>query len=586
MGNQSNQSTKTNHNSNSINDEIMNKDVEITGDINVYVCGNINTFLNCEDGFNYTASRNYFVLEQIFEKMYIEKKGNIQLKDKEDYYYQYEFRKKEKDKKHYNAFLFLNKADEEFLDNLLNHFYEKDIHNSNKNIVLFFGNDDEEIIKCIDKLYSKSEETTPILLIVKSNSKYSDRLTYINYIPDLDTIKNFYKNDKKKFSEDELSTLSEKALVNFINMKLFRIDLYYNQLGYNLNMINPMNETYLKIKINATIALLGYSGCGKSTLINLIFKELVAKTSTSSTDVTTKCSEYYLPVNDSEDDDIGQIRFLDFPGITEDEHYQRVVEPEIKKKMKEYKDNMEQIDVALFFISNGNQREFTKSGLELVELLHKYKIKIIFIINGEMKPFIFKSKKEKLRNSIENRDILYEDLSNLIHTDFYQHFKESSKNGISEIFKKIIEEIKIKDKTFIVEEININNYNEKLAQLSKCNRIFENFDSMNVIKKKAKIKADLTVTGYCLLTLGSSTLSLVVPVVDCAITYGYQVAMVYHVLNIYELKPRDYDIVKIILTGGETIILKNHQKSEKKKEKEVEKKRKKAKGRKGRKGRK
>ena len=44
--------------------------------------------------------------------------------------------------------------------------------------------------------------------------------------------------------------LSEKALINFINSKLFRIDLYYNQLGYNLNIINPMDETYLKIKIS------------------------------------------------------------------------------------------------------------------------------------------------------------------------------------------------------------------------------------------------------------------------------------------------------------------------------------------------
>ena len=40
--------------------------------------------------------------------------------------------------------------------------------------------------------------------------------------------------------------------------------------------------------------------------------------------------------------------------------------------------------------------------------------------------------------------------------------------------------------------------------------------------------------------------------------------MDYNVLNIYELVPRDHDIAKIILTGGETIILKNQQKSEKK----------------------
>ena len=569
MGN--NSSSQSNQNSpDSLN---MNKDVEITGDINVYVCGNINTFLNCKDGFNYTASRNYYVLEQIFEKIYKEKNGNIQFKNRQDFYYQYEARKKEKDNKQYNAFLFFNKADEEFLDNLFEHFYEIDRHNKNKNVLLYFGNEDE-IIKSYDKLYSKSEETTPILLIVKQHSEYSDSLTYINYIPDLDTIKSIYRDDERKFSEDELASLSEKTLVNYINTKLFRIDMYYNQLGYNLNMINPMNETYLKIVINATIALVGYSGCGKSTLINLAFKQLVAKTSTSSTDVTTKCSEYYLPLKDNENDDyLGQLRFLDFPGITEDDNYTQIVEPEIKSKMKEFKENMEQIDVALFFISNGVSREFTKSGLKLVELLHTNNIKIIFVINGDMKPFVFKTKKEKLRNTFKETNIsniLYEDLSNFIHTDFYQHFKESSKTGISKIFEKVIEEIKIKDKTFNVEDININNYNEKLLQLSKCNKIFESYDSMNEIKKKSKLKADLAVTGYCFLTAGSSALSLIIPVVDCALTIGYQVAMVYSVLSIYGLKPKDYDIVKIILTGGESIILKNPHKIIKKKTKEDE----------------
>jgi len=49
-------------------------------------------------------------------------------------YYKYESRKKEKDKKIYNAFLFLNKADEEFLDILFEHLYEIDIKNEKKTL--------------------------------------------------------------------------------------------------------------------------------------------------------------------------------------------------------------------------------------------------------------------------------------------------------------------------------------------------------------------------------------------------------------------------------------------------------------------
>ena len=186
----------------------------------------------------------------------------------------------------------------------------------------------------------------------------------------------------------------------------------------------------------------------------------------------------------------------------------------------------------------------------------KKKIKIIFVINGPTDDFNMEMKKEKLRNSINNNDILYEDFSNVIFSNFYQHLKRSSKNGISKIFQKIIEKIKIKDEKFNVEDININNYNEKLMQLSKCNRIFEEYGRMDAIKEKAKLKADLAVTGYSLLSLGSSALSLVVPVVDCALAIGYQIAMVYSVLSIYELRSQDYDIVKIILSGGKTIELK------------------------------
>ena len=170
--------------------------------------------------------------------------------------------------------------------------------------------------------------------------------------------------------------------------------MYYNQLGYNLNRLNPFNEVNSKIKFHLTIGLVGYSGCGKSTLINLVFGELVSRVSSTATDVTTLCSEYYLPVRKLKSKNIGQIRILDFPGISEDKHYEDVVKPKILKKMKEYKKNMEQIDVALFFISNGNNRELTKSGLDLIRLLHEQKIRIIFIVNGPIRPELLQSKKK------------------------------------------------------------------------------------------------------------------------------------------------------------------------------------------------
>ena len=555
-----------NKESNTNKNEQMNMDKDISGDLNIYVCGNINTFLNCTDGFNFTASRNYFVLEQIFDKTNKINNGNIELSDSCGMYYQYESRKKIKDKKIYNAFLFLNKADEEFLDILFEHLYEIDIKNEKKNVIIFFG-DENDIIQSINKFEEKSAETVPFLIIV-NNSEYNEKLKYINYIPDLDKIKMILKKENEKLSEDELSTLSEKALINYINMKLYRIDMYYNQLGYNLNMINPMNETYLKIKVHITIGLLGYSGCGKSTLINLAFNELVAKTSPSSVDVTRQCQEYYFPIRETDDEDIGQIRFLDFPGIFEEKNYKNIVKPELIKKLKEYKENMEQIDVALFFISNGNNREFTETGLELVDLLKENNIEIIFVVNGLIDEETKKTKNQKIRNQLRDKGVLDKDLKNIIYTNFLQNFKRTKKEGISKLFENIIKAIEIKDKKFKIEDLNIENYNEQLNYLSKCNRTFEHYGNMNAIKDKARLKANLSVAGYSALSLGTSAISIVVPVVDCALTIGYQVAMVYTIFNIYELKPKDYNIVNIIITGGSNIERKKIKEIEKPNEKE------------------
>ena len=104
------------------------------------------------------------------------------------------------------------------------------------------------------------------------------------------------------------------------------MDMYYNKLGYDFNMINPMNEKYIKIKMHVTIGLLGYSGNEKSIFINCIFNELVSRTNQSVSDVRIKCSEYYyLPIRTEIESDIGQIRILDLPAINEDKKHQEAI---------------------------------------------------------------------------------------------------------------------------------------------------------------------------------------------------------------------------------------------------------------------
>ena len=533
----------------------FNNDIYVRGDLNVYICGKINpNSRNYEDIFNYN------IVQLLFNTFVNE--GKIRANNFENYIYPYVFRKLEKPKdqktnvkKEYNAFLFFNNVDEIFSKILIEeHLYEEDLKNKNNNVIIYFGNENY-IENSLENLSQISQETLPFLITIKNISNYSEELKYINYIPNINAIWNSLSN---QISNNQLSEMCQKALFNYILTKLHRIDMYYNQLGFNYNMLNPFNETHYKIKTNLTIAVVGYSGCGKSTLINLLFNELVSKTSSSAKDITTKCSEYYLPINNANSENLGQIRFLDFPGITEQKYYENVVEPEINKKIEEYKKTREQIDIALFFIPSGIEREFTETGLKLVNLLHEKKIRIIFIINGPVNSLILEQKKNKLKNTIKNNEILYDDFSNLINTDFCQFYQLINKNGLLKVIDKIIETIEIKIPNFEVEDITINNYNEKLLLLKNSTRLFELYENMSDMKESIKQKAKLAVFGFSALSCGTSALSMLVPLVDAAASIAYQVAMVYSIFSIYELDANDYKIANIILSGGNTIELEDN----------------------------
>lgn len=533
--------------------ESFNEDINIKGDINIYIFGNLNNISGTREDVI-----NYKIIEAIFDKEIPEENGIIRKIKFNNYIYSYKFRKLEKKihekniKKNYNAFIFYEE-NKQFSDVLIEHLHEKDIQNNNKNVIIYFG-ENKYIENSIEELSVISDQSIPFLINVKNCQNYDEKLKYINYIPNFFNICRNILNESPNFNIDTILELSKNAILNYILTKLYRIDMYYNELGYNnkLNLINPLNEINSRIKLYLTIGLMGYSGCGKSTLINLVFDELVSRTSTKATDLTTKCSEYYLPVRSSAFNNIGQIRFLDFPGISEGNNYPLVLN-QIKKKIEEYKKNMEQIDLVLFYIPNGNGRELTNAGLELIKFLNKQKIKIIFVINGNIKPVLLDKKKNKLKNSLKEYQIIDEDFSNIINTDYYQYYKEVDRSGISSIFEKVIDIIKIRDNEFNVEEISIDNCNEKLEQLRNSSRVFEIYKSINVLKEKSKINATLMAILYSTLACGTSSISIILPFVDTFAAIGYQVAMVYNIFYIYEINVDDYNIVKLIISGGDII---------------------------------
>ena len=457
------------------------------GDLDIYICGNVKRYSGIISSIFTIKNRSFnntINLKDINENYYIE--GNY------EYEYlkllnKYKNLKGENEEKTYNAFLFSNNVNQEFADILFFYLKEYDVHNKRNNVIISFGYENI-ILNSMKRLKDLSEESIPIVIVIDKNFIYDEKLDYINYIPSCSTIKRNLRNENQNYDRMTLNDLSKKCLITYIKTKLFRICAYYNEMGYKLNMINPLNDINAKIALHATIALVGDSGTGKSTLLNIVFNELVSKSIVSSKDVTLKCSEYYLPVQtaNGNDENVGQIRFLDFPGLNENKNY-ILVEKEIKSKLKEYKENLEQIDIALFFIRNGQGRTINENHKKLIDLLSNNNIKILFIINGRVDNDDLSTIKQSLKNSI---NIIERDYNNLIFTNYKKRPYLIRRDGISAIFQKILEIIQVNIINFNINTINIKNYRTVLINLYKTNRIFQIYENFEIMQASTKKKSN------------------------------------------------------------------------------------------------
>ncbi len=283
-------------------------------------------------------------------------------------------------------------------------------------------------------------------------------------------------------------------------------------------------------------------------MLNIVFNELVSKANVSREDVSLKCSEYYLPVQTSNENDenVGQIRFLDFPGLNENKNY-ILVENEINSKLKEYKQNLEQIDIALFFIRNGQGRTQNEYYKKLIDLLSKNNIKILFIINGNVDEDDLTIVKQSLKNSI---NIIERDFNNLIFTNYKKRPDLIRRDGISVIFQKKSEIIQVNIINFNINTINNENYRTVLNNLYRTNRIFQIYENFETMQASTKKKAILRVCVFSFLSFTSSSISIFVPLVDSGLAIVYQVTMTYNILYIYNVNPHNYNISSIILSGG------------------------------------
>ena len=164
-----------------------------------------------------------------------------------------------------------------------------------------------------------------------------------------------------------------------------------------------------------------------------------------------------------------------------------------------------------------------------------------------------------MKNKINNNEIINDNFSNILNTNYFQLYNNKrSKTGIPLILEKIIDIIKIQDQNFNIEDITIENYNQKLEELKNLTRFFELYGSISDLRESIKTKSNLVITAFSFLSLGTSVLSIFIPLLDTATTIGYQVAMIYSIFSLYQLDTREYKIKEIILSNGENIELENN----------------------------
>ena len=145
-------------------------------------------------------------------------------------------------------------------------------------------------------------------------------------------------------------------------------------------------------------------------------------------------------------------------------------------------------------------------------------------MNGAINENDVIERKQSLKNSINNNNILNNEYKNWINCDYKLKYNNIRRNGLSKIFHNINEIIKKNIKDYDIGKINEYNYKEELKIISENNRLFENYNDIYKLVKSIKAKSITCVTVFSLLSLFSSGLAIFVPVVDSVLGIDWQTA--------------------------------------------------------------
>ena len=347
-----------------------------------------------------------------------------------------------------------NKSNQEIFKSIFRDIqYYSDNHKLKKNVILSFGDEDNE--KLFESLFEVGSVYRPrFIFVTKKEGNYKfNKLMFITNI--------LYPG------------LTDEEILSNIKSELWEIDCYYNERGNETckylpnNVIEKMEVSDLSINL----LLAGVSRAGKSGFINIVNNSLLALENCEKSSITSKVTEYQIFCQNKTEKD-GYLKIIDTPGFnykTDNDNNKTLVDidkvnEEILNLINEYKqkNSFDDVHFVLFFFFEGTPLTGTE---KVLKMFMEENYTVLFIINKSFnmdddgKTVDIKSTLKFLRDNKLKKLAIEENIipCNTVNSRLPGY-------GINDIFKRIFDILTEKNSFYKDKKLldNLKDYKEKI----------------------------------------------------------------------------------------------------------------------------
>lgn len=454
-----------------------------------------------------------------------------------------------------------NKSNQEIFKSIFSDIqYYSDNHKLKKNVILSFGDEDNE--KLFESLFEVGSVYRPrFIFVTKKEGNYKfNKLMFITNI--------LYPG------------LTDEELLSNIKSELWEIDCYYNERGNETCKYLP-NNVFEKMEVSdlsINLLLAGVSRAGKSGFINIVNNSLLALENCEKSSITSKVTEYQIFCQNKTEKD-GYLKIIDTPGFnykTDNDNNKTLVDidkvnEDILNLINEYKqkNSFDDIHFVLFFFFEGTPLSGTE---KVLKMFMEQNYTVLFIINKSFnmddngKPVDIKSTLKFLRDNKLKKLAIEQNIipCNTVNSRLHGY-------GINDIFKRIFDILTEKNSFYKDKKLldNLKDYKEKIynvidvkgqeeeynkilndciilkKNISKENKLFQKYEGEEYILEEGKKKAETR--KKIVIGLTTSNALIPIPYSDLVLTPVLQAGMIYTILKGYGISLTDLNQEKFIM---------------------------------------